>query len=93
VDNGETHFWGLGAIAVIAGLGQLLASKERLTPRIVVGRILSSFALGAVSILIMPYVPVIPHTDPYMVQLGIASAIASLGTSTIEIIIQRALSR
>lgn len=93
VDKGEVHFLGLGAIAVIAGLGQLLASKEQLTPRIVLGRILSSFALGAVSILILPYVPSIPGMNPYMVQLGIAAALASLGTSVLELILQRFLAK
>lgn len=36
----------LGLVGVLVGLGQLLASRERLSTRIVVGRALSSAGLG-----------------------------------------------
>lgn len=76
-----------GLIGVLTGLGQLLTSKERLTWRIVIGRCLSSAGLGMAAgavLLIFPGVPLVA-------QMGVAAALASLGTSAIERIIQRAL--
>lgn len=62
------------------GLGQLLASTEKLTGRIIVGRMLSSggLALCAGSMLQM-----YPNIDP-LALVGIAAVIASLGTSFLE---------
>lgn len=70
----------LGLVGVIVGIGQLLASTEKLTPRIVFGRALSSAGLGAASsaaLVIMPDLPL-------AAQLGLAALFASLGTSALE---------
>jgi hypothetical protein len=79
----------LGLVGLIIGIGQLLASTERLTMRIVVGRALSSAGLGASSAAILVWVPGLPVTA----QFGIAALIASLGTSGLEKVLQRVIKR
>lgn len=74
----------LGAAGLIAGLGALLASKEVLTPRIVIGRALSSISLGMVSTGILFF---FPDASLYQ-QVGLACGLASLGTSVLEKMIQ-----
>ena len=76
--------WLAGAGALI-GLGQLLASKEKLTARLVFGRALSSAGLGASSAIILAFMPGLPFTA----QLGLAATIASLGTSALERVVQK----
>jgi len=77
----------LGAAGLVVGLGQLLASEERLTKRIVIGRALSSAGLGAASAGILAWLPDLP----LVAQLGIACTMASLGTSGLERLFQRVL--
>lgn len=75
-------------IGAMIGLGQLLSSEEKLTPRIIVGRALSSggLATGAASLLIW-----YPDISPVALA-GIAAVAASLGTSFLEKMVQRLLS-
>lgn len=75
----------LGLVGLIVGLGQLLASTERLTLRVVVGRALSSAGLGASSAALLVWIPGLPVAA----QLGTAALFASLGTSGLEKILQR----
>lgn len=72
-------------IGVTIGIGQLLASSEVLTWRIVVGRALSSggIAMGAGAVLV--WVPELTLVG----QFGVAAALASLGTSGLEKLFQR----
>jgi hypothetical protein len=67
-------------VGISIGIGQLLASGEKLTPRIVIGRALSTggiaISAGAVLVLV-PGLSIIG-------QIGIAAALASLGTSGLE---------
>ena len=77
----------LAGAGLVAGLGQLLASDEKLTPRIVIGRTLSSVALGTTAGVALTWIPDMPV--PALV--GLACAIASLGTSGLERLIQRFL--
>lgn len=65
---------------LLIGLGQLLASEEKLTARIIVGRAFSSagLSLGAGAILI--HIPDIP----LLALIGVSALIASLGTSFLE---------
>lgn len=74
-------------IGVTIGIGQLLASSEVLTWRIVVGRALSSggIAMGAGAVLV--WVPELTLVG----QFGVAAALASLGTSGLEKLFQRLL--
>lgn len=76
-----------GLIGVITGLGQLMASKEQLTWRIIVGRCLSTAGIAIAAGVVLLVYPEIPP----LAQIGVAAALASLGTSAIERLIQRVL--
>ena len=80
----QTIAWLAGA-GLVTGLGNLLASQEKLTPRIVIGRALSSAGLGASSATVLTWIPGLPLEA----MLGIACLIASLGTSGLERLLQR----
>jgi hypothetical protein len=75
-------------IGLAIGLGQLLASKEELTPRIIIGRCLSTAGLAISSGAVLAWMPEIP----VLAQIGIAATLASLGTSGLERIVQRVAS-
>jgi len=72
-------------IGISIGLGQLLASKEKLTWQIIVGRSLSTGGLAMAAGVVFVWIPDIPK----VAQLGTAAALASLGTSGIERLLQR----
>jgi hypothetical protein len=74
-----------GVIGLTIGIGQLLASGEVLTWRIVIGRALSTggIAMGAGAVLV--WVPELSLIG----QMGVAAALASLGTSGLERMFQR----
>lgn len=74
-------------IGTLTGLGQLLASKEVLTWRIVAGRCLSTAGIAMAAGVVLLVVPGLP----LIAQIGVAAALASLGTSGLERLIQRAL--
>lgn len=80
-----THIGMLAMVGVIVGMGQLLASAEQLTTRIVVGRALSSAGMGAVAAAVLAWLPDLP----VVAQFGLAAGLASLGTSALEKIVQR----
>lgn len=75
----------LGFAGLIAGLGTLLASAETLTLRIIVGRAMSSFALGIAAASVLTWIPNLA----FEAQVGLACLVASLGTSGLERLIQR----
>lgn len=79
----------LAGIGALVGLGQLLASKEILTKRIIIGRMLSSAGLGASASAILTFMPSLPIEA----QFGIAAAFASLGTSGLERLFQKWIDR
>ena len=74
-------------IGISIGMGQLLASQERLTPRIIIGRALSTGGLAMAAGLVLVWVPDLPLIG----QMGVAAALASLGTSGHEKAFQRVL--
>lgn len=74
-------------IGVLTGIGQLLASKEVLSPRIVIGRCLSTAGIAMAAGVVLIAFPGLP----LIAQIGVAAALASLGTSGLERLIQRAL--
>lgn len=77
----------MSMIGIITALGQLLASEERLTCRIIIGRTLSSIGLAISAGTIMLW-----FTDPHPLALiGMSAGAASLGTSFLERIIQKKL--
>ena len=72
-------------IGISIGIGQLLASPERLTKRIIIGRALSTGGLSMAAGLVLVWVPDLPLIG----QIGVAAALASLGTSGLERMFQR----
>lgn len=89
--NNEYTFWqvlaSMALVGVITTIGQLLASKELLTPRIIIGRALSSIGLS-----ISAGAIVLWFADPHPIALiGVSAGVASLGTSFIEKVIQKKL--
>lgn len=79
----------LSVAGLVAGLGTLLASEEKLTPRIIIGRMLSSVALGVAAAAIVVIIPGVS----FAAQVGIACGVASLGTSFLERFFQRMLQK
>lgn len=84
-DEATRGVFGLALIGAGIGLGQLLASKETLTTRLVVSRAITSGALGMAAAAIISFIP----TLPFAAQMGLAATFASLGTSALERIVQR----
>lgn len=75
----------LFGVGALAGLGQLLASEERVTLRLAVGRAVTSGLLGTAAAAVSVWLP-----DIGVVEIvGVACALASLGTSGVESLIQR----
>lgn len=74
-------------VGMMVGLGQLLASQEILSTRIIVGRALSTGGLGTVAGVVVVWIPDLSFAG----QIGIAAAIASLGTSALERVFQRVI--
>ena len=75
----------LGLAGFVAGLGTLLASNEKLTVRIIVGRAISSVALGVTSSITLLWYPDMTLET----KVAIACGIASLGTSGLERLYQK----
>ena len=72
-------------VGISIGLGQLLASGEVLTARIIVGRALSTGGIAMAAAAVLVWVPDVPMLG----QIGVAAALASLGTSGLERLFQR----
>lgn len=72
-------------VGISIGLGQLLASGEVLTARIIVGRALSTGGIAMAAGAVLVWVPDVPMLG----QIGVAAALASLGTSGLERLFQR----
>jgi hypothetical protein len=83
-DSLQSVGW-LAVLGGLVGLGQLLASQEKLTARIVIGRFLSSAGIGAAAALPLAIMP----DMPFGAQLALAAGLASLGTSALERLVQR----
>lgn len=72
-------------VGISIGLGQLLASGEALTARIIIGRALSTGGIAMAAGVVLVWVPDVPMLG----QIGVAAALASLGTSGLERLFQR----
>lgn len=72
-------------VGLLTGVGQLLASKEVLNWRIIIGRAISSAALGVAAGVCLAWMP----DMPFEALVGSAALIASLGTSGLEKLMQR----
>lgn len=75
------------ALGAFIGMGQLLASQERVTLRLALGRAISVGGLSAAAGVVWLLHP----NTPFGVQVSVAAALASLGTSGLERIFQRLL--
>lgn len=71
---------GFFIVGALISVGQLMASTEVLTLRIVIGRALSSGGLAMAAGAVVVWIPDLP----YLAQIGVASLLASLGTSGLE---------
>lgn len=77
----------MGLVGVLTALGQLLASNERLTPRIIIGRALSSIGLSVSAGALLLW-----FAEPHPLALiGVSAGLASLGTSFLERFLQKKL--
>ena len=74
-------------VGVTIGVGQLLVGDEVLTWRIIIGRSLSTGGIAMAAGTVLVWVPDLPLIG----QIGIAAALASLGTSGLEKVFQRML--
>ena len=84
-DNPEAFIGILGAIGAGIGLGKLLASDEKLTPRLGAGRALVTSGIGAAAGSIALLFP----TADTFVLYACAAGLASLGTSALEALVHR----
>lgn len=75
----------LGIAGLFTGLGVLLASKEKLTLRIIIGRAISSTALGLMASGVLIWIPNLSIDA----KIAIACFLASIGTSSLERIFQK----
>lgn len=76
-------------VGVTIGMGQLMSSNERITPRLLLGRSLSTGGLAMAAGVVLVWVPDLPMVG----QIGVAAGLASLGTSGLERVFQRAIER
>lgn len=74
----------LAGIGAAIGLGKLLNSTEKLSPRLVVGRAITSAGIGAAA---GATTLLFPTADP-LVMYGMAAFLSSLGTSALEAILR-----
>lgn len=84
-DNPEGFLGALVALGAAVGVGQLLASGEKVTGRLLVGRLITSGALGACATLPLAWMPDIPIAAMY----GLTCALVTLGLAGIEKLAQR----
>ena len=76
---------GLVLIGAAIGIGQLLASNEPMSTRLVVGRALVSGGLGLAAAAILTFLPDLG----FYAQMGVGAALASIGTSGVERLVKR----
>jgi len=82
----------LGALALagtLVAVGKLLSSEEKLKPRQVLGRMLTSAMLGLVAASAVAFLPGLS----FVAQVGLACALASLGTSALESMFNRVVKK
>jgi hypothetical protein len=78
------HILTLGTVGGIIGLGQLLLGKDVLTLRLVLGRAISSGGLATAAAVALQFYPGMSNA----MEIGLAAALASLGTSGLEALVQ-----
>ena len=81
----EKSLWTLVAMGAVIGVGKLLASDEKLSIRLVIGRTVLGSATSMLAGVVLLQFPDIPH----LALLGIASGLGILGSQTIEVLLKR----
>lgn len=76
---------GLALIGASIGLGQLLASTETISTRLLIGRALVSGGLGLAAAAVLTFYPNIG----FYAQMGVGAALASVGTSGVERLVKK----
>lgn len=84
-ENPEAFIGALAAIGAGIGLGKLLASQEKLTMRLAVGRAIVTAGIGAAAGAVAL---LFPSADTFVLY-SCAAGLASLGTSALEALVHR----
>jgi hypothetical protein len=82
----------LGSLAVagtVVALGKLLSSDEKLKPRQIAGRAITSATLGVIAGAAVVFIPGIS----FVAQVALACAMSSLGTSAVEALFARVVKK
>lgn len=74
-------------VGMAIGVGRLLNSGEPLSPRLLIGRALSTGGIAMAAGSVLAWIP----TLPLLGQIGIAAGLASLGTAGLERMLSRAV--
>ena len=84
----DTTFFSWSTIlGALIGLGQILDSAEKLTPRVLIGRALVSAGLAAMAPALLTWFPQMPR----MAEFAFAAALASIGTSGLQMLVRKVL--
>ena len=76
-------------VGVMIALGQILQTKEPVTLKVAIGRCITTGGIALVAGATLTLFPGIP----FIAQVGIAAMLSSLGTSGLEVLIQRMFNR
>ena len=76
-------------VGVLTAVGQLLQSASPVTWKLALGRAITT---GGIALVAGAALAIFPDIS-FLAQLGIAAALASLGSSGVEIILQKILNR
>lgn len=77
------------AVGILTAIGQMLQSKEPITWRIALGRCITTGGIAVVAGAALALFPALP----FVAQIGIAAALASLGNSGLELVVQKLFNR
>jgi hypothetical protein len=76
-------------VGVLIAIGQIMQSREPITWRAAVGRCITTGGIALVAGSALTLFPGLP----FIAQVGIAAALASLGNSGLEMLVQRMFNR
>ena len=76
-------------VGILIAIGQIMQSREPITWRAAIGRCITTGGIALVSGAALTLFPGLP----FIAQVGIAAALASLGNSGLEMLVQRMFNR
>lgn len=85
MDKSETTMWTVGIIGAVIGIGQLLASGDKITARYALGRSILSTGIALSSFSVLAWLP--DASPPLLV--GVSALMASLGSSGLTMLAHR----